>query len=113
MDVGSAVLCRVQEVDENHGAVVTMKGMGLRKLNSGFVDRVPPHLLSRVVGVEGIMLKSIKEASDCRMVVGQNGRIWIEGDASGTRLARAALSVIREAGHRPDIESRVRGILEA
>jgi exosome complex RNA-binding protein Rrp4 len=47
------------------------------------------------------------------MVVGQNGRIWIEGDASGTRLARSALSVIREAGHLPDIESRVRGILEA
>jgi len=112
MDVGSTVLCRVQEVDENHGAVVTMKGMGLRKLNSGFVDTVPSHLLSRVVGVDGQMLKSIKEASDCRMVVGQNGRIWIEGDASGTRLARSALSVIREAGHRPDIESRVRGILE-
>ena len=81
-------------------------------MNSGFVDTVPSHLLSRVVGVDGRMLKSIKEASDCRMVVGQNCRIWIEGDASGTRLARSALSVIRESGHRPDIESRVQGILE-
>jgi exosome complex component RRP4 len=30
LDIGEAILCRVQEVEETHSSVVTMKGMGLR-----------------------------------------------------------------------------------
>ena len=38
MDIGDAVLCRIQEVEETHSSVVTMKGMGLRKIRSGAVS---------------------------------------------------------------------------
>ena len=44
MDIGDAVLCRVQEVEETHSSVVTMKGMGLRKIRSGVVEEIDPHL---------------------------------------------------------------------
>ena len=50
MDIGDAVLCRVQEVEETHSSVVTMKGMGLRKIRSGVVEEIDPHLLGRIIG---------------------------------------------------------------
>ena len=41
MDVGNVVLARVQEVDECHNVVLTMKGVGLRRLNQGAVESIP------------------------------------------------------------------------
>ena len=35
MDIGDAILCRVQEVEETHSSVVTMKGMGLLRGSIG------------------------------------------------------------------------------
>ena len=32
-DVGDVMIARVQEVDESHNVVATMKGVGLRKLS--------------------------------------------------------------------------------
>jgi exosome complex component RRP4 len=110
MDVGTTILCRVQEVDESHSSVVTMKGMGLRKLNSGFVDQIPPHLNALVIGSKGTMIQMLKEESDCRIIVGQNGRLWIEGEPEGVRLVRDALEIVRETGHAPGLLDRIKGL---
>ena len=40
MDVGDSLLARVQEVDECHNVVLTMKGVGLRRLSQGAVVEV-------------------------------------------------------------------------
>ena len=86
MDVGDTVLCRIQEVEENHSSVATMKGMGLRKLKSGIVESVDPHLLGRVIGSKGSNLASLKEETDTRITVADNGRIWIDGNVDGLSL---------------------------
>ena len=45
MDIGEAILCRVQEVEETHSSVVTMKGMGLRKIRSGVIEEIDLSLI--------------------------------------------------------------------
>ena len=35
LGIGDAALARIQEVDETHNMVLTMKGVGLRRLNEG------------------------------------------------------------------------------
>ena len=47
MDVGDSSLARVQEVDECHNVVLTMKGVGLRRLNQGTVVNVPINHIDR------------------------------------------------------------------
>ena len=47
MDVGDVVLARVQEVDECHNVVLTMKGVGLRRLNQGAVESIPVQHIDR------------------------------------------------------------------
>ena len=107
LDVGDAVICRVQEVDETHSAVATMKGMGLRKLKSGLLEEIPPHIIPQVIGKGGAMLQSLKSLGQSRMVIGQNGRIWLDGEHGGMRSIRAALEVIRETAHVPGLKERI------
>jgi exosome complex component RRP4 len=107
LNVGEAVLCRVQEVDETHSAVATMKGMGLRKLKSGLLEEIPPHIIPQVIGKGGSMLQSLKELGQCRMVVGQNGRVWLDGEHDGMRDTRAALQLIRDTAHLPGLKDRI------
>jgi len=111
MDHGDAVLARVMEVDETHSVVATMKGVGLRKLKAGIIHEMPPHLLSLVIGSKGRTLQRIKEASDCRVTVTQNGRIHIDGTGEGIAVAREALDMIEETGHAPGLHERLNEIL--
>lgn len=110
LDVGDAVICRVQEVDETHSAVATMKGMGLRKLKSGLLEEIPPHIIPQVIGKGGAMLQSLKNLGQSRMVIGQNGRIWLDGEHDGMRSIRAALEVIRETAHVPGLKERIEAL---
>ncbi len=94
MDVGEAILCRVQEVEETHSSVVTMKGMGLRKIRSGVIEEIDPHLLGRLIGKGGESLRRLKEDAECRVIVADNGRMWIDGDLSGILEVRRRLDLL-------------------
>ncbi len=96
MDIGEAILCRVQEVEETHSSVVTMKGMGLRKIRSGVIEEIAPHLLGRLIGRGGNSLSQLKEDSECRIVVADNGRMWIDGDLDGILEVRRRLNSLTE-----------------
>ena len=96
MDIGEAVLCRVQEVEETHSSVVTMKGMGLRKIRSGNIEQVDPHLLGRLIGKGGKALRQLKEDTDCRIIVADNGRVWIDGEFDGIVAVRDQLNAMSD-----------------
>ena len=112
MDVGTTLLCRIQEVDEAHSSVTTMKGMGLRKIVSGFVDQVPPHLVSFLSNNNNEVIDTIKNSTSSRIILGANGRIWIDGEPSGIRVARGAFSLIRDNYGSSDLFSKVISYLE-
>ena len=84
-----------------------MKGMGLRKLKSGLLEEIPPHIIPQVIGKGGAMLQSLKSLGQSRMVIGQNGRVWLDGEHDGMRSIRAALGVIRETAHVPGLKERI------
>ena len=84
-----------------------MKGMGLRKLKSGMIENIPPHIISQVIGKGGSMLQSLKSLGDCRIVVGPNGRVWLDGDQDGIKGVRNALKVIRDTAHLPGLKERI------
>ncbi len=94
MDIGEAVLCRVQEVDETHSSVVTMKGTALRKIRTGNIEQVDPHLLGRITGSGGKALRQPKEDTDCRIIVADNGRVWVDGEFDGIVAVRDQLNAM-------------------
>ncbi len=96
IDVGDAVLVKISNVDELKKVQVTMDEEGLRKLNSGQIIEIAPSQVPRVIGRKGSMITMLKGYTGCRIFVGQNGRIWIDGDIQGQYLAVKAIKMIEE-----------------
>ena len=111
MDVGEAVLARAQEVDESHSVVCTMKGVGLRKISEGHIVEIPVQQIPNLRGEGGSRIQQIKNASDCRIIVGENGRVWIDGDSSGIKIAAKAIAIISEKGHMDNVDDSLAAVL--
>ena len=107
MGIGDVVLARVQEVDECPNVVLTMKGVGLRRLNQGTVVSVPINHIDRLRGEGNATVQRLRDAADCRIIIGENGRVWIDGDAKGTAWAREAIALTQASGHKTTFEAEL------
>jgi len=103
MDIGDVMLARVQEVDEAHNIVLTMKGVGLRKLKEGAVLELPVNLIKLIRKDNERILNVFKESSDCRIIVGDNGRIWVDGSAENISMVRAGFDLMNNIGHQENV----------
>ena len=94
--IGEVVSAKIWSVN-TRGIDLTLKGKGLGKLEGGFIFRVSPNRVPRVIGREGSMINLIKEKTGCNISVGQNGWIWIKGaDIDSEIKARKAIEFVTE-----------------
>ena len=76
-----------------------MKGVGLRRLTGGQIVDITPAKVPRVIGKGGSMISLIKQYTKCRIFVGQNGRIWIDGDLKDIALTLKVIQKIEKEAH--------------
>ena len=112
MDIGDIMLARVQEVDEAHNIVLTMKGVGLRRLKEGIMSDISMNHISRLRGENGSTMKELKEVSDCRIIVAENGRVWIDGDSDGISFMRTVLELVRNDGHKATFSESLDSLIQ-
>ena len=112
MDIGDIMLARVQEVDEAHNIVLTMKGVGLRRLKEGIMSEISMNHISRLRGDEDSTLRQLKEVSDCRIIVAENGRVWVDGDSDGISFMRTVLELVRNEGHMATFDASLEALIE-
>ncbi|MGV8142839.1 MAG: exosome complex RNA-binding protein Rrp4 [Candidatus Pacearchaeota archaeon] len=97
--IGDMVSAKVWSVSPK-SIDLAMKGKGLGKLEGGFVFRINPSSVPRVIGREGSMINLIKENTDCNITIGQNGWIWVKGQELDNEVkARKAIEFIAEKVH--------------
>jgi exosome complex component RRP4 len=111
LKVGDAVVVSVEQIENTGRIGVTMNGEGLGKLEGGTLATVSPARVPRVIGKGGSMIESIQHATGCRIVVGQNGRLWIDGPDEGIIKVREALRLIETQGQRRGLTERVQRYL--
>jgi len=112
MDIGDVMLARVQEVDEAHNIVLTMKGVGLRKLKEGSVLELPVNLIKLIREDNEKILNLFKESSDCRIIVGDNGRIWVDGSPENISMIRSGFDLMNEIGHQQNVFDSINEFIE-
>ncbi len=112
MKAGDAVIVRVIRVTEVGRVQVTMEGPGLRKLQGGQLVQIPHSKVPRVIGTKGSMISLIKKYTGCRLVVGQNGRIWIDGDPDDILIAMGAVNMIADQAHVHGLTNNVKEYLQ-
>jgi exosome complex component RRP4 len=79
MDIGDMVVAKIYSMNKR-GIDLTLQSNGLGTLDKGMIIEINPNKVPRVIGKEGSMISLIKNETKCRITVGQNGFIWIEGD---------------------------------
>lgn len=97
--IGDVISAKIWGV-KSRGIDLTIKGKGLGKLEHGFIFRVIPSRVPRVIGREGSMVNLIKEKTGCNITVGQNGWIWIRGQSIESEIkARKAVEFVTGKVH--------------
>lgn len=109
---GDYLLASIVNVTPQKLIDITMKGPGLRKLEDGRIIKVNPHKVPRIIGKQGSMVTMIKQYTDTRITVGQNGVIWIQGTPEGETLAVQTIKEIEEKSHIPGLTDKIKGFLE-
>jgi exosome complex component RRP4 len=112
MSIGDIVLIKVVGVDERKRIQVSMQEHGLRKLSGGMVIEVSPSKVPRVIGKNGSMIQMLKNETGCRIYVGQNGRIWVDGELDNIVLAVKAIRMIEDEAHSLGLTEKVKQFLE-
>ncbi len=112
LKVGDVIMCHVLSVDEIKRVQLTMQDREARKLNGGILMEVSPTKVARVVGKEGSMVSLIKDLTNCRIYVGQNGRIWLDGEDRDTAVAAMAIRLIEERAQALGLTEAVRELIE-
>jgi exosome complex component RRP4 len=95
-DIGDAIVAKVQKVTKGKDVQLTMDDRRAKKIQGGRIVVIPPSKVPRLIGRKGTMVNMIKDKTDCTIVIGQNGRVWMKGDQEGL-AAKAAHKVAREA----------------
>lgn len=109
---GDMVLVKVQSVDVIKRSRLTMKdGRSLRKLVGGMIREISPSKVPRVIGKGGSMISMIKNMTSCTILVGQNGRVWIEGEADRMVIAAEAIGLIDANAQKSGLTDTVEGFL--
>ena len=96
-DVGDAIVTKVTSVTEGYDVNLSMEDRRCRKLNGGRIIQIYPSKVPRVIGKKGTMVKQIKKKTGCKVIVGQNGLVWIQGE--NANLAAKAVKKVEEEAH--------------
>ena len=98
---------------KSKGVDLSVKGRGLHKIDSGLIIKVNSNKVPRVIGKQGSMVSIIKQETDCNIVVGQNGIIWIRGEnAEQELIAKKAIIFITEKSYTEGLNYNVKEFLQ-
>ncbi|MFH1915736.1 MAG: exosome complex RNA-binding protein Rrp4 [Nanoarchaeota archaeon] len=91
---------------------LTAKGPGLRKLKGGQIIKVNTHKVPRIIGKNGSMVSMLKKATGCKIIVGQNGLVWVSGEPQAEILTVNTLHKIENESHLPGLTEKIKKYLE-
>jgi exosome complex component RRP4 len=110
-DVGDVLFLRVVEVDEIKKAKLGLKGRGMGKFKGGIIVDIAPTKVPRLIGKKGSMINMIKDKTKCKIVVGQNGLVWVKGNEDMEQLTREIIHLIEEEAHTSGLTNKIKNKL--
>lgn len=112
LEVGDTIIANVLTVDEIKHIELTMQDRDSRRLTGGQLISISPSKVARLIGKRGSMIALLKDFTRCRLLVGQNGRAWIDGEPKDMAVLSRAVEMIEERAHMMGLTESVRAFLE-
>ena len=109
---GDCIMAKVLQVDLDNKLQVTLKDRNLYKIKGGHLIYVEPSKVPRIIGKKGSMISLLKKYTKCRIFVGQNGRIWIDGENQGIQKVIHTIKMIEEQALSYGLTNKIEEILK-
>lgn len=77
-DIGDYIVCKIINVTSQKLIDLSTKGNNIKKLSEGRIIKITPSKVPRVIGKSGSMINTIKDKTNSKIIVGQNGVIWLK-----------------------------------
>lgn len=108
---GDVVHVYLREITPTRRVYVTMTERGARTLKGGRLLKISPTKIPRVIGKKNSMVAMIMRECNCNILVGQNGRIWLDGKPRDTNLAVRAIEQIEKEAHTSGLTDRIKEMI--
>ncbi|MBZ9571354.1 exosome complex protein Rrp4 [Methanobrevibacter sp. TMH8] len=107
-NVGDVLFLRVVDVDEVKKVKLGLKGRGMGKFRGGILVDITPTKVPRLIGKKGSMINMIKDKTKCKIVVGQNGLVWVKGEKKMEQITKNIINLIEAEAHTSGLTNRIR-----
>jgi exosome complex component RRP4 len=95
---GDSIMAKILDVNIEKKLQITLKDRNLYKIKGGYITYIEPSKVPRLIGKKGSMISLIKKYSNCRIFIGKNGRIWIDGkDDNITKVIKVINTIENES----------------
>ncbi|NYT01926.1 MAG: S1 RNA-binding domain-containing protein [Methanosarcinales archaeon] len=105
--IGSSVMARVKDVDSTMKVELTLNDRRLGTLKTGRIIEISHTRVPRLIGKGGSMISMLKKELNCNIFVGQNGRIWVNGNEKEMDLALKTILIIEKEAHTNGLTDRI------
>jgi exosome complex component RRP4 len=112
LNTGDAILAKILSVDESKKLQITLNDRNLFKLKGGHIIEFEPSIYRRIIGKKYSMIEIIQKYTRCRIKVGKNGRIWIDGDVEGIGKVLQVISKIENEATTFGLTDRIEELLK-
>ena len=112
LTIGDAIWAEVFMVDAAGSHQISLKKDDCRKLYSGTIVKMGPTNVPRVIGKQGSMITAIREKTQTRILIGQNGNIWIDGKGNDIATAQKAIEMIDNEANSKGLTKKIEKLLE-
>jgi exosome complex component RRP4 len=81
------------------------------KFKGGIIVDIAPTKVPRLIGKKGSMINMIKDKTNCKIVVGQNGLVWVKGDEDMEQLTKDVIHLIEAEAHTSGLTNKIKNKL--
>jgi exosome complex component RRP4 len=107
---GDYILCQIVRMTKNK--LIDLEIKKKEKLNDGLILKVDPVRIPRLIGKNSSMLNLIKEYLKIDIIIGKNGRIYLNGNINDISKAVDIIRFIINNSYKSGLTEKVKEILE-
>jgi exosome complex component RRP4 len=109
---GDLITARIIAFDRTRDPMLTIQDRDLGKIPRGESMKISATRVPRLIGKRGSMIQTIEQATQTRILIGQNGIIVVTGRSpEGIGLAVKAIKMVEDEAHTSNLTQRIKVLL--
>ncbi|MGC2387178.1 MAG: exosome complex RNA-binding protein Rrp4 [Nitrososphaeraceae archaeon] len=109
---GDLITARIIAFDRTRDPMLTVQDRDLGKIPRGESLKISATRVPRLIGKRGSMIQTIEQATQTRVIIGQNGVVVVTGRSQGgIELAVKAIKMVEEEAHTSNLTQRIKVLL--